>query len=118
MISSSIPDWELRQRLSCLEGSEALPEDVPPGTVDRLFAALGSEDPHLGDEIGAATLAQWIVIKHALPPTRGDASMPGPVGRPARGTGSESRALHLCSGEASRSFCLPSSRRSTTRRGS
>jgi hypothetical protein len=67
VISSSIPDWELRQRLSCLEGSEALPEDVPPGTVDRLFAALGSEDPHLGDEIGAATLARWIVIQHALP---------------------------------------------------
>ncbi len=67
MISSSIPDWELRQRLSCLEGSEALREDVPPGTVDRLFAALGSEDPHLGEEIGAATLARWIVIQHALP---------------------------------------------------
>jgi hypothetical protein len=67
VISSSIPDWELRQRLSCLEGSEALAEDVPPGTVDCLFAALGSEDPHLRDEIGAATLARWIVIQHALP---------------------------------------------------
>lgn len=67
MISSSVSDWELRQRPSCLESSEALPEDVPPGTVDCLFAALGSEDPHLGDEIAAATLAQWIVIQHAIP---------------------------------------------------
>ena len=52
MISSSIPDWELRQRLSCLEGSEALPEDVPPGTVDCLFAALGSEDRTRGTKSG------------------------------------------------------------------
>lgn len=62
-----IPDREVRERLSGLADLPMLPEEAPVGTLDLLFDALGSDDPHLREEIAARTLGRWIVVQHVLP---------------------------------------------------
>jgi len=70
MIGDRPIDEPLGESSSHLTTSPPAPGTVPESTLDRLYNALGSPDPHLREEIAAGTLSQLIVVERALSPAQ------------------------------------------------
>jgi uncharacterized protein DUF2785 len=60
-------DRELTSALASLRADpDAVPADLPAGTLDALVAALSSADPGLRDDLAASTLVRWIAMDRLL----------------------------------------------------